>query len=75
MVSLQENIDCEIIAPEDDYLSIVDVIDQHPGTGTSGNKGLIWLLEEESSAPGGSDESFLERFFLYFGNTASQAGE
>lgn len=31
-------------------------------------KGLLWLLDEETVCPGGTDESFLERLFSYYGD-------
>ena len=29
-------------------------------------KGLLWLLDEETTCPGGSNESFLERLFCQY---------
>lgn len=31
-------------------------------------KGLLWLLDEETVCPGGSDETFLDRLFSYYGD-------
>lgn len=31
-------------------------------------KGLLWLLEEETVCPGGSDETFLDRLFSHYGD-------
>ena len=31
-------------------------------------KGILWLLDEETVCPGGSDESFLERLFSHYGD-------
>lgn len=31
-------------------------------------KGLLWLLDEETVCPGGSDESFLDRLFSHYGD-------
>lgn len=31
-------------------------------------KGLLWLLDEETVCPGGSDETFLDRLFSHYGD-------
>ncbi|XP_026474112.1 unconventional myosin-XVIIIa isoform X3 [Ctenocephalides felis] len=38
----------------------------------SDRRGLLWLLDEESLYPGSSDETFLERLFLHYGDRESQ---
>ncbi|XP_015593289.1 unconventional myosin-XVIIIa isoform X3 [Cephus cinctus] len=35
-------------------------------------KGLLWLLDEESVCPGGSDETFLDRLFSHYGDRDHQ---
>ncbi|KAI4494455.1 hypothetical protein M0802_008947 [Mischocyttarus mexicanus] len=35
-------------------------------------KGLLWLLDEETVCPGGSDETFLDRLFSYYGDRDHQ---
>ncbi|XP_014213237.1 unconventional myosin-XVIIIa isoform X2 [Copidosoma floridanum] len=35
-------------------------------------KGLLWLLDEETVCPGGSDESFLDRLFSHYGDREHQ---
>ncbi|XP_008210437.1 unconventional myosin-XVIIIa isoform X1 [Nasonia vitripennis] len=35
-------------------------------------KGLLWLLDEETVCPGGSDESFLDRLFSHYGDRDHQ---
>ncbi|KAJ8678757.1 hypothetical protein QAD02_014544, partial [Eretmocerus hayati] len=35
-------------------------------------KGLLWLLDEETVCPGGSDESFLDRLFTHYGDREHQ---
>ncbi|XP_046735172.1 unconventional myosin-XVIIIa isoform X1 [Diprion similis] len=35
-------------------------------------RGLLWLLDEEASCPGGSDEAFLDRFFSHYGDRDHQ---
>ncbi|CAB0037940.1 unnamed protein product [Trichogramma brassicae] len=35
-------------------------------------KGLLWLLDEETVLPGGSDESFLDRLFTHYGDRDHQ---
>ncbi|XP_050489081.1 unconventional myosin-XVIIIa-like isoform X1 [Bombus huntii] len=35
-------------------------------------KGLLWLLEEETVCPGGSDETFLDRLFSHYGDRDHQ---
>lgn len=34
---------------------------------TDESRGLLWLMEEESVQPGGSEQTLLERLFSYFG--------
>lgn len=31
-------------------------------------KGVLWLLDEETVCPGGSDESFMDRLFSHYGD-------
>ncbi|KAG5319334.1 MY18A protein, partial [Pseudoatta argentina] len=35
-------------------------------------KGLLWLLDEETVCPGGSDETFLDRLFSHYGDRDHQ---
>lgn len=35
-------------------------------------RGLLWLLDEEAIYPGSSDESFLERLFMHYGDRDHQ---
>ena len=31
-------------------------------------KGILWLLDEESIFPGATDESFMERLYIHYGD-------
>ncbi|XP_043283473.1 unconventional myosin-XVIIIa isoform X3 [Venturia canescens] len=42
------------------------------GSRQAERKGLLWLLDEETICPGGSDESFLERLFSHYGDRDHQ---
>lgn len=35
-------------------------------------KGLLWLLDEETVCPGGSDETFLDRLFSHYGDRGTE---
>lgn len=73
---LQEDVSCEFETFEDDANAVVDAMDRPPGqsrTGGSSNlltdaKGLFWLLDEESLISGASEESFIERLNMFYGN-------
>jgi len=72
---LQEGLDCEVIAPEDNFMPSVDAVDQPPALGGSGTKGLFWILDEEAASPGASDESFVERLLLHYGKPQTANGK
>lgn len=42
------------------------------GSRQAERKGLLWLLDEETICPGGSDESFLERLFSHYGDRGNE---
>nr|CAB3264151.1 unconventional myosin-XVIIIa [Phallusia mammillata] len=62
----QESVECEMVVPDEDFISTIEVVDKLPVVGSNGSKGLLWILDEEAASPGASDESFIERLFLYF---------
>ena len=36
-------------------------------------KGLLWLLDEESIFPGANDDSFMERIYVHYGEQATKS--
>ncbi|CAK8693065.1 unnamed protein product [Clavelina lepadiformis] len=70
----QEDIDCDVLVPEDNFTSSIDLIDQPPSLGNIGAKGLLWILDEEASSPGATDESFIERLLLHYSKTNQNNG-
>ena len=74
---MQEDISCDFEQFEDNANAVVDVMDRPPAQGRAGGsnlltdaKGLLWLLDEEAIISGASEESFIERLNMFFGNPA-----
>ncbi|XP_072043844.1 LOW QUALITY PROTEIN: unconventional myosin-XVIIIa-like, partial [Amphiura filiformis] len=71
----QENIDCQFEKSEHSPAPMVDLIDRQQGLLKSSRmdlrdtdqKGILWLLDEESIFPGATDESFMERLYIHYG--------
>ncbi|XP_038062218.1 unconventional myosin-XVIIIa-like isoform X2 [Patiria miniata] len=76
----QENIDCHFEQAESSPEPMVNLIDKQQGLMRSSNmdlrdvdqKGLLWLLDEESIFPGASDDTFMERIYIHYGHQASK---
>ncbi|XP_022085605.1 unconventional myosin-XVIIIa-like isoform X2 [Acanthaster planci] len=74
----QENIDCQFEQADTTPEAMVNLLDKQQGLMRSSNldlrdvdqKGLLWLLDEESIFPGATDESFMERITIHYGHLA-----
>ncbi|XP_039251994.2 unconventional myosin-XVIIIa-like isoform X2 [Styela clava] len=70
----QENVTCDFEPLEGDVHTVADSIDRPPSQSRVGasnlltdSKGLLWLLDEEALIPGATEESFIERLSMFFG--------
>ncbi|XP_077996224.1 unconventional myosin-XVIIIa-like isoform X2 [Glandiceps talaboti] len=77
----QENIDCDfesVVSSPQPMVNLIDKVSQQtivrPGLDSKNveKKGLLWLLDEESIFPGANDESFMERFFIHYGDDSDK---
>ncbi|XP_071790068.1 unconventional myosin-XVIIIa-like isoform X4 [Asterias amurensis] len=76
----QENIDCEFEQAESTPDRMVRLMDKQQGMMRTSNmdlrdvdqKGLLWLLDEESIFPGANDDSFMERIYVHYGEQATK---
>ncbi|XP_054748901.2 unconventional myosin-XVIIIa-like [Lytechinus pictus] len=80
----QENIECDLGRENESESSpglMVNLIDKQQGLIRTSNpdlrnteqKGILWLLDEESIFPGASDDSFLERLYLHYQEEANRS--
>ena len=78
----QEQVECDTLADIEELPTpapLVALIDKQAGVRVSSNdlasadrRGLLWLLDEEAIFPGATDESFVERLMLQYGQRGSE---
>ncbi|XP_072515670.1 unconventional myosin-XVIIIb-like [Salminus brasiliensis] len=71
----QERVSVDFETPESSPRDVVSAID-HPGLQVRGpegdSRGLLWVLDEEMSTPGFTENAVLERICQYFSDTVRQ---
>ena len=78
----QEQVECDMLADVEELPTpapLVALIDKQAGVRVSQadlasaeRRGLLWLLDEEAIFPGATDESFVERLMLQYGQRGSE---